>query len=342
MIHYTLEPKLILKSGSILTTHFVIRILTDFLHLPPTLKTLILLTMPYIFLIPFVGHHSSIVIGKGGSTIKKLIEETGCFIKAENANVSEGRPLPFFRVDGLNEKMVNQATIRIQTMLLTSMMRNEKTLKSQNEELTRQTKFLEMKVADEETDVEDTGISDEKDVWIDRLSRKIVGKDQLSSLLDISKDPITSITSLQCSSNDTQEEESDDDSEEEAEEPISVDIGPPKQTLVNNLKVKGKDPCAKSVCTGSPICCKCCDNRCCRCSRSKEWSKFPSGHMVPPKWDNWGSKKPRTEEEWQKWSEQMLENELEGNDPCINEFEPDTHTCCFCCTYSCCRCERLK
>ena len=327
--------------------------------------------MTYTFRIPFVGHHSSIVNGKGGSTIKKLMGETGCFIKAENANVSEGRPLPFFHIEGLNEKMVNQAALQIQSMLMTSMMRNEKSLKSQNEEMTRQTNFLEMKVVDQDVDQDvdqgvdqdvDDGTGDEKDVlidsltsklaekdqqiaslittldekadWIDSLTSKLAEKDQqLSSLLDISKDPITSITSLQCSSNDTQEaqhghitlqmwlkrstmhthssqqsfsapsisssqppmsctpvfaacEESDDDSEEEAEEPISVDIGPPKQTLVNNLKVKGKDPCAKSVCTGSPICCNCCENRCCRCSRSKEWSKFPSGHMVPPKWDN--------------------------------------------------------
>ena len=78
--------------------------------------------MTYTFRIPFVGHHSSIVNGKGGSTIKKLMVETGCFIKAENANVSEGRPLPFFHVEGLNEKMVNQAALQIQSMLMTPMM----------------------------------------------------------------------------------------------------------------------------------------------------------------------------------------------------------------------------
>jgi hypothetical protein len=179
--------------------------------------------MPYIFLVPFVGHHSSFVIGKGGSTIKKLVEETGCFIKAEKSNVAEGRPLPFFHIEGPNEKMVNQATIRIQTMLMTSMMRNEKTIKSQIDELVQQNQFLELKVVDqtEEADVED--------------------------------------------------------------EHISVDMGPPKQTLVNDLK--GKDPCAKSVCTGSPICCNCCERVCCRCSRSKEWSHYPSGHMVPPPWN---------------------------------------------------------
>jgi hypothetical protein len=130
--------------------------------------------MVHIFLIPFVGHHSSFVIGKGGSTIKKLMEETGCFIKAEKANVAEGRPLPFFHIEGPNEKMVNQATIQIQSMLMTSMMRNEKTLKSQNEEMTRQTNFLEMKVADQD---EDDGTSDEKDVWIDKLTRKLVEKE---------------------------------------------------------------------------------------------------------------------------------------------------------------------
>ena len=102
------------------------------------------------------------------------MEETGCFINAEKANVAEGRPLPFFHIEGPNEKMVNQATIQIQSMLMTSMMRNEKSLKSQNEEMTRQTNFLEMKVADQD---EDDGTSDEKDVWIDKLTRKLVEKE---------------------------------------------------------------------------------------------------------------------------------------------------------------------
>ena len=130
--------------------------------------------MTVTFLIPFVGHHSAFVIGKGGSTIKKMNGETGCFIKAEKANVGEGRPLPFFHIEGPNEKMVNQATIRIQTMLLTSMMRNEKTLKSQNEELSQQNQFLELKVADQD---EDDGTGDEKDVWIDKLTRTLVEKE---------------------------------------------------------------------------------------------------------------------------------------------------------------------
>jgi hypothetical protein len=313
--------------------------------------------MSFTFLIPYVGHHSAFVIGKGGSTIKKLMEETGCFIKAEKPNAAEGRPLPFFIVEGPNEKMVNQATIKIQTMLMTSMMRNEKTLKSQNDEMGQQLQHLELKVSnqaeevdgsevaalitacdekadwidilirklaekdkqleslldiskevillcdkeaikkilekarskdtedvDDDSDVEDTGISYEKDVWIDRLTRKLAEKDtQLASLLDISKDTITSLASLLGSSTDThedeprEEEESDDDSDEE-DEHISVDMGP-------LVKGKGKDPCTKSVCTGSPICCNCCENRCCRCSRSKEWSKFPSGTMVPPPWN---------------------------------------------------------
>ena len=100
--------------------------------------------------------------------------ETGCFIKAEKANVSEGRPLPFFHIEGPNEKMVNQATIRIQTMLLTSMMRNEKTLKSQNEELSQQNQFLELKVADQD---EDDATGDEKDVCLSKLTRTLVEKE---------------------------------------------------------------------------------------------------------------------------------------------------------------------
>jgi hypothetical protein len=109
-------------------------------------------------------------------------------------------------------------------------------------------------------------ISDEKADWIYSLTTKLVEKDEQ---LDISKDK--------------HDEPREEDSDEDEDEDISVDMGPPKQTLVNDLK--GKDPCAKSVCTGAPICCNCCELVCCRCSRSNEWRHYPSGHMVPPPWN---------------------------------------------------------
>ena len=113
--------------------------------------------MSYTELIPFVGRHSSIVIGKGGNTIKQLMRETGCFIKAEKPNASEGRPLPFFVVEGPHEKAVNQATIRIQRLLMNSMIRNEKKYNDENRELSERNQFLELKIADIEENGSDIG-----------------------------------------------------------------------------------------------------------------------------------------------------------------------------------------
>jgi len=133
--------------------------------------------MNYTELIPFVGHHSSIVIGKGGSTIKQLMRETGCFIKAEKPNASDGRPLPFFVVQGHHEKAVNQATIRIQRLLLNSMMRNEKKSKEETGELSQRNQFLELKVADTAENASDSGAEadedfNEKDLFIKKLTEK--------------------------------------------------------------------------------------------------------------------------------------------------------------------------
>jgi len=151
------------------------------------------------------------------------MEETGCFIKAEKANVGEGRPLPFFHIEGPNEKMVNQATIKIQTMLMTSMMRNEKTLKSQNDDMGQQIQHLELKASHqtEEADIEDTGISDEKYAWIDKLTRKLVEKETQVEQLTKELEQLKSGTSI----NEPEESDDDEESDDEEEETISVNMG---------------------------------------------------------------------------------------------------------------------
>jgi hypothetical protein len=219
--------------------------------------------MTHTELIPFVGHHSSIVIGKGGSTIKQLMRETGCFIKVEKPNSSAGRPLPFFVVQGPHEKAVNQATIRIQRLLMNSMMRNDKKYKDETGELSQQTQFLELKIADLEAngcDVEGDvdGASDEKDLWIERLTRKVTEKDQeieaLKKEIDRLKaenyaqdftDIITqaktdlerilgpgsagTMPNVARSFAEMADDESDDDTDESEDEDdaINVDMGPP-------------------------------------------------------------------------------------------------------------------
>ena len=78
--------------------------------------------------IPFTGNHSSIVIGKKGTTIKKLQAETGCFIQAKKPEPENSRPLPFFFVEGQNELQVLKCSIQIQGMLMKSLSRSEKQL----------------------------------------------------------------------------------------------------------------------------------------------------------------------------------------------------------------------
>lgn len=190
---------------------------------PKTFNTFVhhILTMTYTELIPFVGHHSSIVIGKGGSTIKQLMRETGCFIKAEKPNASANRPLPFFVVQGPNEKAVNQATIRIQRLLMNSMMRNEKKYKDETSELSQRNQFLELKVADidengrdsdEEADACTTSVGNEKDRWIEKLTRKVTEKDQEIEQL---KKEVAELTNVLY------------DSDDDEDDGINVNMGPP-------------------------------------------------------------------------------------------------------------------
>ena len=190
--------------------------------------------MTYTELIPFVGHHSSIVIGKGGSTIQHLMRETGCFIKAEKPNASAGRPLPFFAVQGPHEKAVNQATIRIQGLLMKSMMRHEKKYKDETGELSQRNQFLELKVADaeenrtdsdEEADGCSASLGDEKDRWIEKLTRKLTEKDQEIEQL---KKEVSEL-------NDALYDSEDDD-----DDGITVNMGPPvvKRPIPKQVRFK--------------------------------------------------------------------------------------------------------
>ena len=124
------------------------------------------------------------------------MRETGCFIEAKKPDASSKRPLPFFIVQGPNEKMVNQATIRIQQLLMSSMMRHEKKLRCDDEESTQRNQFLELKVADIEEygdgDGDGDGSTDEKDRMIEKLTRKNTEKDDFIETLSAKIDELES------------------------------------------------------------------------------------------------------------------------------------------------------
>ena len=109
--------------------------------------------MTFTHTIPFVGSHSSIVIGKRGSTIKQLQSEFGCFIKAMKPDKEKGLPLPYFIIEGTDERAVNHVIIKIQGLILRSMCRSEKELRSDLESKDREVQHLNLVVADRDEQI---------------------------------------------------------------------------------------------------------------------------------------------------------------------------------------------
>jgi len=109
--------------------------------------------MTITFMLPFSSNHAAIIIGKGGSTISQLQIETGCFIQVKRRDPKNGRPMPFVLIQGPNEKSVNQATIRVQGLIIKSMMAKETTQASEINDLGQQNQFLELKIADREEEL---------------------------------------------------------------------------------------------------------------------------------------------------------------------------------------------
>ena len=79
--------------------------------------------MTVTFMVPFSSNHGAIIIGKGGTTISQLQIDTRCFIQVKRRDPQNGRPMPFVLIQGQNEQLVNQATIRVQAMIMKSMMK---------------------------------------------------------------------------------------------------------------------------------------------------------------------------------------------------------------------------
>ena len=174
--------------------------------------------MAYVEFIPFTGHHGSIVIGKKGSTIKQLMFETGCNITARKPSPTEGRPFPFFSIEGPHEKAVNQATIRIQKLILSSMMRHEKNIQKEISETVERNQFLELKLSDqdEQNDIMDS----EKDLWIRKTDDLDIEQlsDQFSNIITTTHDEWECPKSPSLVSDDEEDEEDGNDG-------LCVDMG---------------------------------------------------------------------------------------------------------------------
>ena len=93
-------------------------------------------TPPFALNVPFVGNHSSMVIGSKGKCIQSLQKEFGVNIKAMKADTSKNLPVPYFLIEG-NERDVLFASLKVHSLLSLSMGRSEKELKTKNEQLTK-------------------------------------------------------------------------------------------------------------------------------------------------------------------------------------------------------------
>ena len=158
------------------------------------------LNMTFVHTIPFVGSHSSIVIGKRGSTIKQLQTEFGCFIKAMKPDKEKGLPLPYFLIEGNDERAVNHVIIKIQGLLLRSMCRTERGFVSTIKEMSSTVQHLTLVVADKE----------------DQLSKKVPFPPN-----SISSD-INSYLSMQ--NKKTTSEERDEESDEESDDEDGITV----------------------------------------------------------------------------------------------------------------------
>ena len=87
-------------------------------------------------MIPFVGNHSSIVIGSKGKCIQSLQQEFRVNIRAMKPDTSKNRPVPYFLIEG-DERSVLFASLKVHSLLSLSMSRSEKELKAKNEQLVK-------------------------------------------------------------------------------------------------------------------------------------------------------------------------------------------------------------
>ena len=87
--------------------------------------------MSYTQAIPYTGSHGAIVVGKKGVAIRGLQNEFGCKITSKKAEPDQGRPVPFFLIEGSDVLKVSLAAIRVLTLINTSLSRSEKQLREE-------------------------------------------------------------------------------------------------------------------------------------------------------------------------------------------------------------------
>jgi hypothetical protein len=136
--------------------------------------------IPVSCMIPYSGYHGAIVIGKGRSTINQLMTETGCFIQEKQPEIEYGRPTAYFYVEAPHEKALNQATIRIQRLLINSMMRNDKKLKSETEALGQENQHLQLIIANLELETQSATPTNYSDIKKDETCQHCLYSDTSS------------------------------------------------------------------------------------------------------------------------------------------------------------------
>ena len=122
---------------------------------------------PHWKMIPYTRPHGGIVIGKGGHHIQHLSRQMGCLITSKRAEPERKRFKPYFLLEGYDERAIFMAAMRIQELLMESMMAMEQKQTSLITEIGQQNQHLNLAVADKEDQIkklEKTSIDNKESV----------------------------------------------------------------------------------------------------------------------------------------------------------------------------------
>ena len=108
---------------------------------------------PHWKMIPYTRPHGGIVIGKGGHHIKFLSQQMGCQITTKRAEPERKRFKPYFLIEGYNERSIFMAAMKIQELLMESMMTMDQKRISDINDLGQQNQYLNLVVADKDDQI---------------------------------------------------------------------------------------------------------------------------------------------------------------------------------------------
>ena len=90
---------------------------------------------------------------KREEAFKQIQIETGCFIEYRKAEPHNNRPHPYIYINGITQKHINNATIKVQELILDLVQTKEKKMIREILDLSSRIQYLELLVADRELEI---------------------------------------------------------------------------------------------------------------------------------------------------------------------------------------------